>query len=285
MLPDQVRERILAAVCGDKWLFDRLVLKGGNALALIYRIGQRASLDLNFSIEGDFEDIEKAGTLLKQAMINEFEPSGLHVFGFRFEVKPSVSVDYWWGGYRCTFKLIPTELAERLSFNDNDMSRQALVTDAVSQRRKFTLEISKYEFFIAETRPVGDGQDRIKVYSPALLAAEKLRALLQQHPDYPVISPATKRSRGRDVYDIWVISDALALDLGSHYEYVLAVFNAKRVDMDLLSRFNEVRSLHEASWSDVEASVGDAIEPFEFYFNFVKDVADRLHALWVIDSP
>ena len=55
MLPDQVREGILAAVCGDRWLFDRLVLKGGNALALIYRIGQRVSLDLDFSIEGDFE--------------------------------------------------------------------------------------------------------------------------------------------------------------------------------------------------------------------------------------
>ncbi len=226
MLPDKVRERILAAVCGDEWLFDRLVLKGGNALALIYRIGQRVSLDLDFSIEGDFENVDEAGARLEQAMINEFGPSALHVFGFRFEVKPSEPVDYWWGGYRCTFKLIPSDLAERLCFNDNDMSRQALVTDAVSQRRKFTLEISKYEFVKAETRPVGDGQDKIKVYSPALLAAEKLRALLQQHPDYLQISPGTKRSRGRDVYDIWVISNALALDIGSHYYYVYAAFNA-----------------------------------------------------------
>ena len=285
MLPNQVRERILVAVCSDEWLFDRLVLKGGNALALIYRIGERVSLDLDFSMEGDFEDIEEAGTRFENALIKEFAPRGLHLFGFHFEAKPQVPVDYWWGGYSCTFKLIPTELAERLSYNNNDMSRQALVTDAVSQRRKFTLEISKYEFVKAETRSVGDGEDKIKVYSPALLAAEKLRALLQQHPDYPVISPATKRSRGRDVYDIWVISDALALDLGSHYDYVCATFNAKRVDMDLLSRLDEVRSLHEASWSDVEASVGDVIEPFEFYFNFVKDIADRLHALWVIDSP
>jgi predicted nucleotidyltransferase component of viral defense system len=181
--------------------------------------------------------------------------------------------------------LIYTELAEQLSFNSNDMSRQALVTDAASQRRKFTLEISKYEFIKTETRSVGDGEDKIKVYSPALLAAEKLRALLQQHPDYPLVSPATRRSRGRDVYDIWVISDALALDLGSHYDFVRAAFNAKHVDMGLLSKLDEVRSLHEASWSDVEASVGDEIESFEFYFNFVKDIADRLHALWVINSP
>jgi hypothetical protein len=55
--------------------------------------------------------------------------------------------------------------------------------------------------------------------------------------------------------------------------------------MGLLSKLDEVRSLHEASWSDVEASVGDEIESFEFYFNFVKDIADRLHALWVINSP
>jgi predicted nucleotidyltransferase component of viral defense system len=285
MLPDKVRGRILAAVCGDEWLFDRLVLKGGNALALIYRIAKRVSLDLDFSIEGDFADMGEAESRLRNALMKEFEPWGLHLFGFRFEAKPSTSTEHWWGGYRCTFKLIPGEVAEQLAFDANDMSRQALVTDAVSQRRKFTLDISKYEFVKSETRPLGDRGERIKVYTPVLLAAEKLRALLQQHPAYTMIPNATKRSRGRDLYDIWVISDAFALDLGSHYESVHAVFKAKRVDMDLLSKLDEVRDLHEASWSDVEASVGGEIEPFGFYFSFVREVAHRLHALWVIDSP
>ena len=130
-------------MCSDEWLFDRLVLKGGNALALIYRIGERVSLDLDFSMEGDFGDMDKAGSRLENALANEFAPHSLHLFGFLFEAKPSVPVDFWWGGYRCTFKLIPTELAEHLSFNNKDMSRQALVADAVSQRRKFTLELSQ----------------------------------------------------------------------------------------------------------------------------------------------
>lgn len=285
MFPDQVRKSILAAVCGDDWLFDRLVLKGGNALSLIYRIGDRVSLDLDFSMNGDFEDTEEAGARLKHALVNMFEPKGFHLFGFSFEAKPAVPVEYWWGGYLCTFKLISSELAGKLAYSIDDMSRQALVTDNASQRRKYTIEISRFEFVQAEVRPMGEGGDRIKVYPPALLAAEKLRALLQQHPDYPMISPATKRSRGRDLYDILMISDAFALDIGSHYDLVRAVFDAKHVDMDLLARLDDVRSLHEASWSDVESSVGDRIEPFEFYFGFVRSIALRLHALWVKDSP
>lgn len=285
MLLDQVRERILSAICSDDLLFDRLVLKGGNALALIYRIGNRASLDLDFSIEGDFDDAGEVGVRLAKSLQNQFEPYDLHVFGFTFEAKPAIPVDYWWGGYRCTFKLISKQLAEELLFDLNDMSRQAIVTDPTSQRRKFTIEISKYEFISAEMRPIGGGEEKIKVYSPALLAAEKLRALLQQHPEYPLISQAGKRSRGRDVYDIWVISDALALDLGSHYEHVLAAFKAKHVDMSLLSKLDEVRSLHEASWSDVEASVGEAIESYGYYFDYVKDITNRLYALWMVDSP
>jgi hypothetical protein len=46
-------------------------------------------------MEGDFEDIDEAGSCLEKALIYEFAPRGLHLFGFLFEAKPSVQVDYW----------------------------------------------------------------------------------------------------------------------------------------------------------------------------------------------
>jgi hypothetical protein len=42
----QIRKALLTAVASDDVLYDLLVLKGGNALELSHRIGERASLDL-----------------------------------------------------------------------------------------------------------------------------------------------------------------------------------------------------------------------------------------------
>ena len=123
------------------------------------------------------------------------------------------------------------------------------------------------------------------VYSPLLLAAEKLRALLQQHPDYKQIDANLKRSRARDLYDIWTISDFFAIKLDMHLPTVKAVFAAKKVNLGLLGRLSELRSLHLASWSDVELSVSHKIEDFDFYFDFVVSAASSLHTKWTKHSP
>lgn len=66
---------------------------------------------------------------------------------------------------------------------------------------------------------------------------------------------------------------------------VEAVFNAKKVDLDLLDRLSEVKDLHMASWSDVELSVSNELEDFNFYFDFVNSSAVSLYAKWVKNSP
>jgi nucleotidyltransferase AbiEii toxin of type IV toxin-antitoxin system len=52
----EIRRRTIVALFSDDVLFDELVLKGGNAISLIYGHGHRASLDLDFSIADDFKD-------------------------------------------------------------------------------------------------------------------------------------------------------------------------------------------------------------------------------------
>lgn len=280
----EARKLILYAIYTDKWLYNKLVLKGGNALTMIYKVGMRTSLDLDFSISNDFTDTNEVSERIKSALTNTFSDVNIHVFDYNFLVKPKKTTEYWWGGYRAEFKLISNELTNKLNYNIDRIRRQAILVDTGSQKRIYSIEISKYEYIEDSLIEEYDGM-KILVYSPLLLAVEKLRALLQQHPDYTLISENVKRSRSRDLYDIWSICEYFSLNLGAHLETVKAVFDAKKVNMTLLNELEFVKDLHYSSWSDVELSVLGEIEDFDFYFNFVNDVAKELYSKWEINSP
>ena len=81
---EEVRRRILIALFSDDELMDALVLKRGNALALIYKVGSRASLDMDFSIKNDFDDIDKAGRRIIAALKQELGRAGYVLFDERF---------------------------------------------------------------------------------------------------------------------------------------------------------------------------------------------------------
>lgn len=206
MTQDELPKLILKALCSDDWLFGQLVLKGGNALSLVYNVGERTSLDLDFSIAGDFADIDVVGTRIEETLKRTFESIGIVVFDFHVVQKPRLAHTEWWGGYEVEFKLISETKAKDLSYEHEHMRRQALTVDSGSQRRKYVIEISKFEYVGDIVEKDVDGFD-VRVYSPVLLAAEKLRALLQQHPAYPQIPKNSKRSRSRDLYDIWAICE------------------------------------------------------------------------------
>jgi predicted nucleotidyltransferase component of viral defense system len=69
---EEVRRRILIALFSDDELMNTLVLKGGNALALVYKVGSRASLDMDFSIQSAFSDVEKTGERIFEVLKREF---------------------------------------------------------------------------------------------------------------------------------------------------------------------------------------------------------------------
>lgn len=47
-----IRRTVIVAMFSDDALFEQLVLKGGNALNLVYKFGSRASIDVDFSLDG-----------------------------------------------------------------------------------------------------------------------------------------------------------------------------------------------------------------------------------------
>jgi len=53
---DTIRRLVIQAAFADDALTDQLVLKGGNALALVYGIGNRSSIDVDFSLAADFDE-------------------------------------------------------------------------------------------------------------------------------------------------------------------------------------------------------------------------------------
>lgn len=278
------RKLILHALYSDNWLYNQLILKGGNALSMIYKIGKRTSLDLDFSIQNDFTDIKEVSKRIEKVLFKTFSKHRIYLFDFSFYPKPKKTTNYWWGGYCAEFKLISKDLAEKLEYKIDYLRRQSFQVDPGSQKIKYSIEISKFEYIDGFNTKEFEGM-RILVYSPLLLAAEKLRALLQQHSSYSQITANVKRSRSRDLYDIWVICEYFAINLGAHLEVVQAVFNAKRVDMKLLNDLDSVKDLHYASWSDVELSVAEEIEDFNFYFEYVNNFAKKLYTKWKINSP
>jgi len=75
-----IRRLVIIAVFSDDVLYGRLVLKGGNAISLVYGYGGRGSLDVDFSIDGDFEDLADAAKRIEVALSDRFRAAGHVLF-------------------------------------------------------------------------------------------------------------------------------------------------------------------------------------------------------------
>jgi len=269
------RHNIVSAIVSDDRFFELLVLKGGNALSLVHRIGGRASLDLDFSIEADLdEEIDAFGDRLQGALDRHFDPLGILVFDFRFEARPPEPKLDDWGGYVARFKLIPSTLAQNLA-HDRDKMRSQSLEISPDGTRTYRVEISKHEY--CEGKVIRQLDDVfVFVYTPAMIALEKLRALCQQHPSYPFRRFPTPRAR--DFFDIYDIVVELGVDLldPSQVSFAQRCFAAKQVPFELLGDLRGQQDFHRQTWPEVEQAVPTRLEPFHFYFDFVIAQAENL---------
>ena len=199
----EIRRRILTAVASDDLLVSLLVLKGGNALELIHRIGERASLDLDFSMEDDVAGASELEPRLKRAVEDRLDSMGLVVLDWKFGPRPNTPQESGarGGGYRAEFKLVTRDVLREHGGNPDALRRLAVELGPEHQRI-FQIDISKFEFCRGSVSAEVDGFD-IKVYTPAMIAAEKLRAICQQMPEYP--QRRHPAPRPRDFYDIHAI--------------------------------------------------------------------------------
>src|SRR5690606_4015616 len=105
----EIRRLVIIALFSDDEMMEKLVLKGGNALDIVYGIGARTSLDIDLSIAQDFVDLEDAKQRIFQSLRDRFDAAGYIVFDERFEPRPRKVLEESndkWGGYAIEFKLI-----------------------------------------------------------------------------------------------------------------------------------------------------------------------------------
>lgn len=176
-------------------------------LDIVYNIGTRNSVDVDLSMPDDFSDIEDAKTRIFRALRDRFDSAGFVVFDEKFQLRPSVMREGQnprWGGYQVDFKI-----ADRATYEKNKDDIEALRRNASlvgpEQKRTFRVDISKYEFVEPKEETEIDNYT-VYVYTPAMLAIEKLRAICQQMPEYEL--RRNPKPRARDFYDIHAIVTA-----------------------------------------------------------------------------
>ena len=279
----EIRSLVIVALFAEDQLLDQLVLKGGNAINLIYRYGSRSSLDIDCSIDGDFANPDEIGDMLRRTLQARFRERGHDVFDFSFGRRPSVQradIDDRWGGYAAEFKIIERVHLEQAQGSVEKMRRTA-VEIGPSHQRTFRVDFSKYEF-CGQKRQEELQDYAIYVYTPEMLSLEKLRAICQQMEEYPMQRNRTPRSR--DFYDIYVVLNEGKVDWARQHCLELArnIFAAKDVPPRLIELIPRYRDFHQQDWPSVENSVSEKLEDYNLYVDFVIRESNKLQSLWVV---
>ncbi len=280
---NEIRRLTIVALFSDDKLMEQLVLKGGNAISLVYGYGLRSSLDLDFSIDQDFADFEETKERIFAALKNRFSSGGFLVFDEKFERRPSMPDEKHpeqWGGYELKFKLIENSRYAGMKDDLEIMRRNALEVGP-AQKRTFTVQMSKFEYCQGKTETEFDYYT-IYVYTPAMIVVEKLRAICQQMPEYALRSHPV--ARARDFYDIHLLITREEMKLASeeNMDLLRHIFAAKKVPLSLISKIPDQREFHRPDWPAVQDSVSGRVEEFDFYFDFVAEKIAPLKSLWEI---
>lgn len=275
----------MIALFSDDDLMDALVLKGGNALDIVYNIAQRSSLDLDFSIPTDFktEEIPDVAKKIRRVLWENFREKGYEAFDIDFrEVPehPTTTTPDFWGGYLVEFKVIKIAKYKSLLSDLRALRTNALETGPGHQR-KFKISISKFEH-CSPKKEVDLDDYTIYVYTPEMIVFEKLRAICQQMPEYTPNS--TKTARARDFFDIYTVVEHFTIDLASleNVDLLKSIFAAKQVPLSLIGKIDQFREYHRPDFISVEATLkpNAQLNTFDFCFDYLIDKCKCLKSLW-----
>ncbi|MHC4085828.1 MAG: nucleotidyl transferase AbiEii/AbiGii toxin family protein [Planctomycetota bacterium] len=281
---ERIKKLSIIAMFSDDDLMDILVLKGGNAIDIVYGIASRSSLDLDFSIATEFNRIEMGlmESRFKKALNRVFDEAGYKVFDIKFEERPEDSgpdVPPFWGGYRLEFKLIDKIKYAELE-NDVQRLRLSAVDVGPGARKTYRIEISKWEF--CDGKHVAELDDyTVYVYTPTMIVFEKFRAICQQMPEYSkFLGKSYETARARDFFDIHTVVEHFNINLttSENLNLLRVIFKAKEVPVNLVGKIKEFREYHRQDFIAVEDTVKPniRIKDFDYYFDYVINKCNKL---------
>ena len=284
-LIEKVKRLAVLAMVSDDNLMETLIFKGGSAIDMIYDASGRGSLDLDYSMAKGLskEEEEVTSKRIKETLVNTFEEEGFLVHGIKFEKRPDSlpeEITDFWGGYQVIFKVIPLKLAE-----DLDQDKSAIIRRSLALGRKgstkFKIDISSHEY--VDTKNTSDFEGyTINVYSPEMIAFEKLRAICQQLPNYKSVVKSFKaRARGRDFYDIELLMTGYNINptTTEHKELIKNIFAIKRVPLDYIKEIRNHREFHRENFNaslKETVSVSQDLKNFDYYFDYVLDKFENI---------
>ncbi len=283
-LIQNIKRLAVVSVFAEDEFLDLLALKGGNALDLALGVTTRASIDIDFSMCGAFSsnDLGRVEEKLRRSMELTFRDADLVVFDVELAEKPEYVSDHiapFWGGYKIHFKVAFKRIFEEFGHSLEEIRKRSI---QIGGKGKIEIDISKHEY-IAPKQPSDMDGYRIFVYTPAMIVAEKLRAICQQMPEYASLVMKHQAARARDFFDIFSVVQHFSLEMTNdeNLQLVKRMFDAKRVPLTLLTQISESKALHEQDFASVAATVRarEQIHEFDFYFEYVVNLALEIHSL------
>lgn len=282
-----LRRQFIIALAADDELYEQLALKGGNAITLLHRIGNRTSLDIDYSLRREVDPSELERRLIR-SLEERLLAKGYTVFDARFFERPKDPSDPRFSGYRLEFKLQATERWKALAGDLGQARRTALTVlpEDAQSGQTFLIEISRFEVVPTVVElPIDEGFT-CRVYTVELIAAEKLRAICQQMPEYRKRGHVTRRPR--DFYDLHALITEASINIASEsfLKLVEVVFEAKDVPLDLLQRIPSAAAFHGEAWPEV-VNMLPAGRPrdFSFYERFVSSELQRVYQVKNWNAP
>ena len=281
---DRIKRIAIISLVSDDILLNKLVLKGGSAINVIHKISSRSSIDIDYSIAGDFE-VDEMKTIeerISKVLHENFKENGFRIFDFKFYEQPEkidARVKHFWGGYVVEFKIIESEKFEKLK--DIDSIRRNALQVGKKNSTKFTIDISKYEYVDKKADYDFNGYT-LYAYTPAMIICEKLRAICQQIPEYKtIVKTITSKPRARDFYDIYELFNKFKIDLSEKENIILLkdIFESKHTPIEFLLKIDESKDLHSDGFNAVIDTVENSkdLKDFDFYFAFVKKVIEEVY--------
>jgi Nucleotidyl transferase AbiEii toxin, Type IV TA system len=284
----RIKQLIVIAFVSNDELLERLVLKGGNAIDLIYNVSERASIDIDFSMESEFDkkEIERIREIIDTELKETFKGAGYNVFEVTISEKPRIvskEMLEFWGGYLVEFKIIKKS-NDVSDLEDKRRRRMNAETYGSKNKRNFKVEISKFEYCQGRQKEYID-DFTVFVYTPEMIIFEKLRAICQKTDKYlEMVKSKSKGARARDFFDIYVMQEKYKIDFFSeeNTKMLSDIFKAKKVPLELLDKIEKDKDFHKSDFDSVRQTINTKIDikDFDFYFNYVIEIRNDLKPLW-----
>ncbi len=278
---EKIKKLVIISLFSDDDLMSVFVVKGGNALNILYNVNNRGSMDVDVSMESDFlQSVEIVRQKLETALKETFLPEGYHIFDVTLTQQPDKKTKNpdFWGGYKLEFKIIRDEKYQVYKDDLNQLRRNLL---QIHGKGKFKVDISKHEYCGGKVDVELDGYT-VFCYTPVMIVYEKLRALCQQVEKYSEIIKTKPKPRARDFFDIhsiieWEPSVESEIFDSENLKTLIKIFEIKKVPMDFLGKIENTKEFHKLDFNSVVETVTSTnIHNYDYYFNYTVEICKRL---------